>query len=62
MSAGARERRGSEAPPVLVVRELTVQVATPNGAKTVIDRIGFELLAGETLCLAGESGCFKNRV
>ncbi len=46
--------------PVLKVRELNVQVATPEGAKTVLDRLSFDLRAGETLCLAGESGSGKS--
>lgn len=46
--------------PVLTVRDLTVQVATPEGAKTVLDQLSFDLHAGETLCLAGESGSGKS--
>ncbi|KUF10787.1 ABC transporter ATP-binding protein [Pseudoponticoccus marisrubri] len=45
---------------VLTVRDLSVQVATPSGAKTVLDGLGFDLRAGETLCLAGESGSGKS--
>jgi len=46
--------------PVLTVRDLRVQVATPDGAKTVLDGLSFDLFAGETLCLAGESGSGKS--
>ena len=46
--------------PVLSVRGLTVQVATPTGAKTVVEDISFDLARGETLCLAGESGSGKS--
>src|SRR6056297_146412 len=46
--------------PVLTVRDLSVQVASPSGAQTVLDRLGFDLPAGETLCLAGESGSGKS--
>ena len=51
-------REGSR--PVLSVRGLTVQVATPTGAKTVVEDISFDLARGETLCLAGESGSGKS--
>jgi len=46
--------------PVLTVRDLSVQVATLSGAKTVLDGLSFDLRAGETLCLAGESGSGKS--
>jgi peptide/nickel transport system ATP-binding protein len=46
--------------PVLALRDLTVQVATNEGAKTVLDRLSFDLMPGETLCLAGESGSGKS--
>ena len=46
--------------PVLTVRDLKVQVATNEGAKTVLDGLSFDLMPGETLCLAGESGSGKS--
>ncbi len=46
--------------PVLTVRDLKVQVATSEGAKTVLDGLSFDLMPGETLCLAGESGSGKS--
>ncbi len=45
---------------VLSVRDLSVQVATPSGAKMVLEGLSFDLSAGETLCLAGESGSGKS--
>ena len=52
--------RAEDARPVLSVRGLTIQVATPMGAKTVVEDISFDLARGETLCLAGESGSGKS--
>jgi peptide/nickel transport system ATP-binding protein len=46
--------------PLLSVRELVTSVATPAGARVVVDRISFDLDRGETLCIAGESGSGKS--
>ena len=46
--------------PLLQVRDLVTQVATPDGARTVVDRLSFDLKRGETLCIAGESGSGKS--
>lgn len=46
--------------PLLTVRDLKVQVATQAGAKTVLDGLSFDLVSGETLALAGESGSGKS--
>jgi peptide/nickel transport system ATP-binding protein len=46
--------------PVLTVAGLTIEVATPAGPKPVVEDMGFTLNAGETLCLAGESGSGKS--
>jgi peptide/nickel transport system ATP-binding protein len=45
---------------LLTVRNLVTQVATPVGARTVVDRLSFDLGRGETLCIAGESGSGKS--
>jgi peptide/nickel transport system ATP-binding protein len=46
--------------PLLSVRNLVTQVATPRGARTVVDDLSFDLRKGETLCIAGESGSGKS--
>ena len=47
-------------PPVLTVRDLRTQVATPAGPKIVVDGLDLDLAAGEVLCIAGESGSGKS--
>ncbi len=53
---GGRER----AAPALSVRDLTTEVATPEGPRVVVDDLSFEVAPGETLCIAGESGSGKS--
>jgi oligopeptide/dipeptide ABC transporter ATP-binding protein len=42
------------------VRDLTVEFATEAGIVTAVDRVSFDLNAGEILALVGESGCGKS--
>ncbi|MGF6230572.1 peptide/nickel transport system ATP-binding protein [Inquilinus ginsengisoli] len=46
--------------PLLQVRNLSTQVATPAGPKLVVEDLSFDLNPGETLCIAGESGSGKS--
>lgn len=47
-------------PPLLQVRDLTVRLQIGNDRWTVVDQLGFDLYAGQTLALVGESGCGKS--
>ncbi|WP_026873626.1 ABC transporter ATP-binding protein [Inquilinus limosus] len=46
--------------PLLSVRNLSTQVATPAGPRLVVEDLSFDLNPGETLCIAGESGSGKS--
>jgi peptide/nickel transport system ATP-binding protein len=60
LSAPTPDRPPQESEPVLSVRGLTTEVATPAGSLVVVEKLSFDLRAGETLCIAGESGSGKS--
>ena len=47
-------------PPVLDVRGLTVRFASANGPLNAVSDLSFQVQAGETLAIIGESGCGKS--
>jgi peptide/nickel transport system ATP-binding protein len=46
--------------PVLHVRDLTVEYATPSGPAQAVGGVSFDLDKGEFLAIVGESGCGKS--
>ena len=50
----------AEMPSLLSVENLAVDIATAGGPLHAVRGISFEVKAGETFCLVGESGCGKS--
>ena len=60
MTSERQQDNDAAACPVLMVRGLRTQVATPQGPKIVVDGLDLDLYPGEVLCIAGESGSGKS--
>ncbi len=67
-TSSERSRRGlwsrwgiPQAPgPLLSIRDLSVSFATDGGVLRAVDRVSFDVPAGGTVALVGESGCGKS--
>jgi oligopeptide/dipeptide ABC transporter ATP-binding protein len=51
---------GRDVEPILSVRDLHAEIDTENGTVHAVDGVSFDLMAGETLAIVGESGCGKS--
>lgn len=59
-AAAPGNKQRETAGPVLAVHDLSVDVVAPDGPRRVVDSLSFDISAGETVCIAGESGSGKS--
>ena len=62
MAATLPTERATTHEPVLKVRNLAINYGTRKGEVPAVRDVTFDLRRGETLALAGESGCGKSTV